>query len=168
MLALLVLETVTHADRILVMFNGLLVEQGRHEALLESGGAYAHLWYKQHGIGVGDGSRVTAARLQRLPFLRGLHDAELQRLSDLFRTTEFEPGQLIVTAGDAADRFYLVARGQAARGEVLLNAGDYFGHEALRPFETYATSVRAVTSVTCLILERSDAAWLDDRVRDRT
>jgi ATP-binding cassette, subfamily B, bacterial len=162
------LATITQADQVLVMFNGLLVERGRHQDLLDNGGAYAHLWYKQHGISVGVASRVTPARLQRLPFLRGLKDAELQRLSDLFRTTTFEPGQVIANAGEAAERFYLIARGQAARGDAILHAGDYFGHEALRPFETYATSVRAITSVTCLSLERGDAAWLDDRVGEPT
>jgi CRP-like cAMP-binding protein len=98
-----------------------------------------------------------------LPFLRGLDDAELQRLSNLFRTTTFDQGETIVNAGEPADRVYLIARGQAARGEAILGAGDYFGHEALRPFETYTTSVRAITPLTCLSLERSEA-WLDDRV----
>jgi ATP-binding cassette subfamily B protein len=154
------LATVTGADRVLVMFNGMLVEQGRHEELLARGGAYAHLWHKQQGVGVA-GAGVTADRLQRLPFLRGLPQAELQRLSELFQTATFEQGQTIVQAGQPAERFYLIARGQAVRGERVLHAGDYFGHEALRPFEMYTTTVQALTHVTCLSLERSDAAWFD-------
>jgi ATP-binding cassette subfamily B protein len=44
------LSTVRHADRIVVMENGRLVESGQHEALLEQGGAYAALWRVQAGL----------------------------------------------------------------------------------------------------------------------
>jgi ATP-binding cassette, subfamily B, bacterial len=44
------LSTVRHADRIVVMENGRLVESGQHEMLLERGGAYAALWRVQAGL----------------------------------------------------------------------------------------------------------------------
>jgi len=44
------LSTVRHADRIVVMENGRLVESGQHEALLEHCGAYAALWRVQAGL----------------------------------------------------------------------------------------------------------------------
>jgi len=41
------LSTIVHADRILVLEKGVLVEQGKHAELIESGGLYASLWNKQ-------------------------------------------------------------------------------------------------------------------------
>nr|KAF6495738.1 hypothetical protein HJG63_010130 [Rousettus aegyptiacus] len=41
------LSTVVHADQILVIKNGCIVERGRHEALLSRGGVYADMWQLQ-------------------------------------------------------------------------------------------------------------------------
>jgi ATP-binding cassette subfamily B protein len=38
------LSSVQHADRILVLKDGRLAEEGRHQGLLEQGGLYAQLW----------------------------------------------------------------------------------------------------------------------------
>jgi len=43
------LSTVRHADDVLVMDDGELVERGDHESLLERGGTYANLWHVQVG-----------------------------------------------------------------------------------------------------------------------
>lgn len=52
------LSVLTHADRIYVLANGAVEEQGRHGELLERGGRYAALWAEQHrGAGVAEGSR---------------------------------------------------------------------------------------------------------------
>ncbi len=45
------LSTVRHADRILVLDAGRIVEQGTHEELLQRAGAYAALWRLQTGGG---------------------------------------------------------------------------------------------------------------------
>jgi len=41
------LSTITHADRILVLDHGRLVEQGSHDALVVAGGLYAEMWRSQ-------------------------------------------------------------------------------------------------------------------------
>jgi ATP-binding cassette subfamily B protein len=44
------LSTVRHADRIVVMEQGRIVETGRHDDLLCAQGAYANLWRVQAGL----------------------------------------------------------------------------------------------------------------------
>jgi ATP-binding cassette subfamily B protein len=44
------LSTVRHADRIVVMEQGKIVETGRHDDLLAAQGAYANLWRVQAGL----------------------------------------------------------------------------------------------------------------------
>ncbi|MGC6583787.1 ABC transporter ATP-binding protein [Paenibacillus sp. Dod16] len=46
------LKTVQHADQIVVLDQGRIVEQGRHDELLSSSGLYARLWRRQHDAGM--------------------------------------------------------------------------------------------------------------------
>ena len=41
------LSTIVDADRILMMQNGTIIEQGTHQSLLEADGAYARLYNSQ-------------------------------------------------------------------------------------------------------------------------
>ena len=43
------LSTIRSADRILVIEDGRIVEQGSHDALLKENGEYAALWRTQNG-----------------------------------------------------------------------------------------------------------------------
>ena len=43
------LSTVTHADLLFYVENGMIAERGTHEELLEKNGLYAELWRKQQG-----------------------------------------------------------------------------------------------------------------------
>ena len=43
------LSTIMHADKIFVLEQGKIIEQGRHEALLEEKGLYYAMWRQQIG-----------------------------------------------------------------------------------------------------------------------
>ena len=58
------LSTLHHADRILVLDNGRLVESGTHQDLLKLGGAYARLHAIQAGL---DQNRDRSPQLQKTP-----------------------------------------------------------------------------------------------------
>jgi ATP-binding cassette, subfamily B, bacterial MsbA len=45
------LSSIVQADQIVVIEQGRIVEQGRHQQLLTAGGAYAHLWLRQSRAG---------------------------------------------------------------------------------------------------------------------
>ena len=46
------LSTVRHADWIVVMDQGQIVEQGSHDSLVDQGGIYTNLWQVQAGEGL--------------------------------------------------------------------------------------------------------------------
>ena len=57
------LASVTDGDRIFVLEQGEVVEQGTHEELLARGGVYTELWDKQSGFSfVRDGRRRASRR----------------------------------------------------------------------------------------------------------
>jgi ATP-binding cassette subfamily B multidrug efflux pump len=43
------LSTIAAMDRLIVLDEGRVVEEGSHEALLKAGGLYASLWQRQSG-----------------------------------------------------------------------------------------------------------------------
>lgn len=59
------LSTLHHADRILVLDNGRLVESGSHSDLLKLGGAYARLHAIQAGLNRDTGSSAAPANLSK-------------------------------------------------------------------------------------------------------
>ena len=54
------LSTIAAMDRLIVLDEGAIVEQGRHEELIEQGGIYASLWSRQSGGFLNTGEVVAA------------------------------------------------------------------------------------------------------------
>ncbi len=54
------LSTIAAMDRLIVLDQGAIVEEGTHEELIAKGGLYADLWARQSGGFIGAGAGVTA------------------------------------------------------------------------------------------------------------
>ena len=54
------LSTIARMDRIVVLDDGRVIEDGSHEALLARGGIYARLWARQSGGFLGDALEAAA------------------------------------------------------------------------------------------------------------
>lgn len=55
------LSTIAMLDRLIVMDQGRIVEEGSHQQLLDNGGLYAQLWQRQSGGFLGDSAQIQAA-----------------------------------------------------------------------------------------------------------
>ncbi|MEU5850325.1 family 2B encapsulin nanocompartment shell protein [Saccharopolyspora shandongensis] len=110
--------------------------------------------------------RVIPQELRELPLLRGFDDdAVLSALADRFVQREIEPGQVIATAGQAADQIVLIAHGKVNKigtGEYgddtvlgVLADGEYFGAHVLGgDSTTWQATYKAVTPCTVLFLRQ--------------
>ncbi len=161
------LGSVTHMDRILVIHQGRLVEQGRHEELLQAGGTYARLWQKQSGFTVSDdghSAQCSPERLQAIPLLSGLDRPRLQTIADLLVSESYPRGRIVFQKGEPGDRFYLIVRGEVEQilspdgsrggGVRKLFDGDYFGAQALLEAVPRHTTLQTVTPTLLLSLGR--------------
>jgi ATP-binding cassette subfamily B protein len=162
------LASVTHADRIVVLDGGRLVEQGTHAELLGRDGVYAHLWHKQSGFVVseeGASATVDPTRLRAVPIFASLMDGMLQELAGRFAPERVPAGQTVVEQGDPADKFYLIVRGSlrvtthdaagAVREVAILEDGDHFGEIALLWNVARTATVRTRTPCLLLSLDRA-------------
>jgi ATP-binding cassette subfamily B protein len=163
------LATVVHADRILVMENGRLVQQGSHDQLVLGDGAYRRLWELQSGFLLtedGQHAEVTPARLKAIPLLADVDEALLATVADRFATESFAAGKAIVEEGDPGEKFYILVRGaldvwrqDAGEGGqpgriAVVEEGDFFGEVALLANVPRTATVRARTTSIVLSLAR--------------
>jgi CRP-like cAMP-binding protein len=107
---------------------------------------------------------VIPPSLRQLPLLRDLsYDAVLDALAGRFVQREVGAGEVIVSEGQPAEEFFLVAHGKVSRagtgtfgGSTALGTaadGDHFGDEALAAGDsTWAFTATAVTGCTVLAL----------------
>jgi ATP-binding cassette subfamily B protein len=172
------LASVVNADRIVVMVEGRIAEQGSHDELLARNGTYQQLWEKQSGVSVndtGDRATVTAERLRSVPILADLDDALRAEVASALATERHGAGRAVCVEGEPGDAFYIVARGRLevvqARepGEArlgVLEVGDFFGEIALITNRPRTATVRALTPTTLLSLRRQ--ALIDLCERDET
>ncbi|MGH9364597.1 MAG: cyclic nucleotide-binding domain-containing protein [Thermoanaerobaculia bacterium] len=109
--------------------------------------------------------RTLASHLRRVGLFAACEERFLRELKDRVELVSFEPGQLIVEEGSAADAFYLVrggyvkvsARsGAASLALTYLRKGDYFGEAAILLDEPWPFSFTAIDSVELVKLTRAD------------
>ena len=161
------LAAVTSADRILVMDDGRLVEQGQHDQLLKQNGLYYQMWSKQGGFKVsedGTSARVTADRLKFIPLLNKLGPNRLNQIAGLMDSHSYPAGRMVFAKGDRADHFYIIARGTVevilgedshqGREVRWLQDGDFFGEMALLDNVPRNATVKAGTDTLLLSLGR--------------
>ncbi|MBL7499739.1 cyclic nucleotide-binding domain-containing protein [Frankia sp. CNm7] len=116
-------------------------------------------------VSTGSEIRVVPAELTELPPLRGYDGGELTALADSFVQREYSAGDVLVSAGDAADEVFLIAHGKVGkygpgayddeRSLGILSDGEFFGDDVLVDADTtWDYTVRALTGTTVLALPR--------------
>ncbi len=170
------LAPVVHCDRVFVLDEGKVVEQGTHDDLLEMRGVYAGLWEKQQGFIVSDDGEVAAVsgdRLWAVPLLSKLDPAVRAEIANQMSSASREAGSVLVREGDLGNEFFVVARG---RLEVLkagpngkqeqveiFEDGDYFGEISLMRNVPRTATVRTLTPTTYLTMKRDHFLSLIER-----
>jgi len=171
-------------DRIFVLEGGRLIEQGRHDELLEAGGVYARMSRRQHGVTVSDNLEDASVSVEWLgdwPLFETANPWLLDEMAREFVIERYGPGEQVIAQGMPADRFFIIARGTVSvqRAEdpskefievAKLHDGDAFGEAALLSNEPRNASVFTLTDCVLLTLERSRfRRWLsrDPSMRSR-
>lgn len=154
------LTSVTDYDRIFVLVNGRIVEAGRHDQLISTGGAYSELWRAQTGEAEPPTRAVDPIEtLRRLPFFAGLGPSDLGSIAGKMavaplrsgEATTGEGGLLVVRSGRA--RVLAPGLNGAPAQIAELGPGDPFGVAALLGRDTGAT-LEALEDVELLVLDR--------------
>ncbi len=161
------------ADRVLVLEDGRLVEQGSHAELVGAGGLYQELWDEQQGRAPRlPRAALAPSQLAAIPLLAGSSAEELETLAGLLVRERYAAGEEVVRQGDPGEKLYVIASGQvevtvgAGEAERVVNTlgeGDYFGEMALLADAPRAATVRTVVQTDLYSLARADFGELLER-----
>lgn len=165
------LTSCTDYDRIFVLREGHLVEQGTHEELLARGGVYAELWAEQTGAEVPARRPFDApAELAGVPLFGELDASELEQVAARLRPRELAPGEQLPEGGG---RLVLVRSGHARilapgldgqlRPTAELEPGGYFGLSALYGHE-HGAVLESTGRIELLVLDRDALAALAEEL----
>jgi ATP-binding cassette subfamily B protein len=173
------LHSIVNADRIFVLDEGRLVEQGRHDDLVLRGGPYSEIWRKQNGLQIGaDGTiaSIVVERLRLAPLFRDLDPTLLEEVSHRFASEQVPGDRVVLQEGDPGDRFYIIVRGRVAvsktsegdaeRTVAVLETGDHFGEIALLRDVPSTATVRTLSACMFLTLQRGHFVELIQRIPD--
>jgi ATP-binding cassette, subfamily B, bacterial len=160
------LSSATDADRIFVLDDGELKEQGTHEELADAGGLYAQLLKDELGAGAVSGAFQAVRRLARQAPFSALPSEVLEEVARLMLYAERSPGDTICRQGSVGDELFVLGRGEVEivleedeGNERILNflhEGEYFGEISFLRRVPRTATVRARTQVELHILRRQD------------
>ena len=111
------LSTVVKADRIFVLEQGRLVEQGTHVELLKAGGLYQRLYKEQAEIAGAAGiarSGIELARLRTIPLFAEVSNQVLAKIANQLRRERYAAGEDVVRQGQPGDKLYIIHAGRGA------------------------------------------------------
>ena len=109
--------------------------------------------------------KTMVARVAAHPFLAGLNKTQLTLLTDCAISVRFKPGEIILRAGEHADRFFLIESGKVVlesgkeHGEPVIvdtiGAGDLVGWSWMMPPYIWQFTARAVAPTRAIFFAGS-------------
>jgi len=170
------LNSVTTADRILVMDHGSLAQQGTHAQLVTQDGCYRRMWEKQAGFTLDQArhqAEISLERLRQVGAFYGMSDEVLAEALTLLRTEEYPAGHAVNRQGEYGASLYVIVRGSVelltensaseVRRVAVLQEGDAFGEAALLESEPESETVRTIAPCVFLTMNRAKFLYLRQR-----
>jgi len=104
--------------------------------------------------------------LREIPLFSEMDEQEVAGIRAIMDEMKFKPGQVVIREGELGDLFYVITEGHAEvlirdinGSDIILHEagpGDFFGELSMLTNEPRSALVRAVDSLTTLVLERDE------------